>query len=363
MNVPLWVWGATIALVIGMIVFDFVGHVRKPHEPTLKESAIWSAIYIAFAVIFGVGVGVASGWQFGGEYMAGWLTEKALSVDNLFVFLLIMTSFAVPRAFQQKVLLIGIVIAIVMRGIFIAVGAVIIEQFVAVFYLFGAFLFVLAYQQIKEATSKEDHHKDGESKLVKNLRRFIPTSQDYDGDKLRTKVDGKKMFTPMFLVILAIGFTDLLFAFDSIPAIFGITQEPYLVFTANAFALLGLRQLYFLIGGLLERLIYLAHALSIILAFIGVKLVLHALHENNLPFINGGEPLNNVPEIPIWLSLTVIAGTIAVAAVASIVVSRRRLERGETEQEGASTSVEGRTAQAPTEQAPSADDRTPGSHS
>jgi len=363
MNVPLWLWGATIALIVGMIVFDFVGHVRKPHDPTLKESAIWSAVYVAFAVVFGIGIGVLAGpdsWTYGGEYLAGWLTEKALSVDNLFVFLLIMTSFKVPRAYQQKVLLIGIVIAIVMRGAFIALGAVIIEQFVAVFYLFGAFLFVLAYQQIREATKKEDHHDDGESKLIKTLRRVIPTSQDYDGDKLRTKIDGKKMFTPMFLVILAIGFTDLLFAFDSIPAIFGITQEPYLVFTANAFALLGLRQLYFLIGGLLERLIYLAHALSIILAFIGVKLVLHALHENNLPFINGGQPLDNVPEIPIWLSLLVIAGTIAVAAVASIVVSRRRLEAGGNP-EGASASVEGRTAQAPTEHAPSADDRTPGS--
>ena len=325
MNVPLWVWLATLAVVVGMLVFDFVGHARDPHEPTLRESAIWSVGYIAVALLFGVGVGVFSGWQYGGEYMAGWLTEKALSVDNLFVFLLIMTSFAVPKVHQQKVLLIGIAIAIVMRGAFIAVGAVIIEQFVAVFYLFAIILFWLAWTQIREARASDDHEQAdaGDSKLIRLVRRVLPTSTEYDGAKLVTRVDGKRLLTPMALVIVAIGLTDLLFAFDSIPAIFGLTQEPFLVFTANAFALLGLRQLYFLIGGLLERLIYLAHGLAVILAFIGVKLTLHALHENNVPFINGGQPVP-VPEVPIWLSLLVITGTIAVAAVASLVVSRRR---------------------------------------
>ncbi|WP_226357958.1 TerC family protein [Pseudonocardia sp. ICBG601] len=325
MNVPLWVWLATLAVVVVMLVFDFVGHARDPHEPTLRESAIWSAGYIAIALLFGVGVGVFSGWQYGGEYMAGWLTEKALSVDNLFVFLLIMTSFAVPKVHQQKVLLIGIAIAIVMRGAFIAVGAVIIEQFVAVFYLFAVILFWLAWSQIREAMSSDDHEQAdaGDSKLIRLVRKVLPTSTEYDGAKLVTRVDGKRLLTPMALVIVAIGLTDLLFAFDSIPAIFGLTQEPFLVFTANAFALLGLRQLYFLIGGLLERLIYLAHGLAVILAFIGVKLTLHALHENNVPFINDGQPVP-VPEVPIWLSLLVITGTIAVAAVASLVVSRRR---------------------------------------
>ncbi|MEQ3554301.1 TerC family protein [Pseudonocardia nematodicida] len=327
MNVPLWVWLATCAFVVGMLVFDFVGHVRKPHEPTLRESAIWSAGYVAVALLFGVGVGVFSGWQYGGEYMAGWMTEKALSVDNLFVFLLIMTAFAVPKIHQQKVLLIGIAIAIVMRGAFIAVGAVIIEQWSAVFYLFAIVLFWLAYSQIKEAMSSEeaDPGDAGDTKLIRAVRKVLPTSSHYDGDKMVTRVDGKRMLTPMALVIVAIGFTDLLFAFDSIPAIFGLTQEPFLVFTANAFALLGLRQLYFLIGGLLEKLIYLAHGLSVILAFIGVKLTLHALHENNLPFINGGQPVP-VPEVPIWLSLLVITGTIAVAAIASLMVTRRRAE-------------------------------------
>ncbi|MEJ8279898.1 TerC family protein [Pseudonocardia spirodelae] len=329
MNVPTWVWLATIAVVIGMLVFDFVGHARDPHEPTLRESAIWSVGYIAVALLFGVGVGVFSGWQYGGEYMAGWLTEKALSVDNLFVFLLIMTSFAVPKVHQQKVLLIGIAIAIVMRGAFIAVGAVIIEQFVAVFYLFAIILFWLAWSQIREALSGDGHDDAdaGDSRLIRMVRKVLPTSTEYDGAKLSTRIDGRRVLTPMALVIVAIGLTDLLFAFDSIPAIFGLTQEPFLVFTANAFALLGLRQLYFLIGGLLERLIYLAHGLSVILAFIGVKLTLHALHENNVPFINGGQPVP-VPEVPIWLSLLVITGTIAVAAVASLVVSRRRAAQG-----------------------------------
>ncbi|SFN73717.1 tellurite resistance protein TerC [Pseudonocardia ammonioxydans] len=344
MNVPLWVWLATIAAIIGMLAFDFIGHARDPHEPTLRESAIWSAGYIALALLFGVGVGVFSGWQYGGEYMAGWLTEKALSVDNLFVFLLIMTAFAVPRVHQQKVLLIGIAIAIVMRGAFIAVGAVIIERFVAAFYLFAIVLFWLAYSQIKEALSgghDQDPADAGDTKLIRMVRKVLPTSTEYDGSKLLTRIDGKRMLTPMALVIVAIGLTDLLFAFDSIPAIFGLTQEPFLVFTANAFALLGLRQLYFLIGGLLERLIYLAHGLAVILAFIGVKLTLHALHENNVPFINGGQPVP-VPEVPIWLSLLVITGTIAVAAVASLVVSRRRRAAGTDGQELAGTPGSGR---------------------
>ncbi|MFP5020793.1 TerC family protein [Pseudonocardia phyllosphaerae] len=332
MNVPLWVWLATIAAVIGMLVFDFVGHARDPHEPTLRESAVWSIGYIAIALLFGVGVGVFSGWEFGGEYLAGWMTEKALSVDNLFVFLLIMTSFAVPKVHQQKVLLIGIAIAIVMRGAFIAVGAVIIEQFAAVFYLFAIILFWLAWSQIREAMSSDEHESDaGDSRLIRMVRKVLPTSTEYDGAKLTTRIDGKRLLTPMALVIVAIGLTDLLFAFDSIPAIFGLTQEAFLVFTANAFALLGLRQLYFLIGGLLERLIYLAHGLSIILAFIGVKLTLHALHENNVPFINDGRPLP-VPEVPIWLSLLVITGTIAVAAVASLVVSKRRAAAADAEE-------------------------------
>lgn len=340
MDVPFWLWAATIAAVLGLLVFDFFAHVRKAHEPTLKESATWSVVYIVIALVFGVGVGVFSNWTFGGEYFAGYVTEKALSVDNLFVFLIIMSSFAVPRAFQQKVLLVGIAIALVMRGIFIAMGSAIIDNFSWVFYLFGALLLVMAYKQMKE-THDED---ESDSKLIRVLRRFIPTSDHYDGDKLTTRVDGKRLFTPMFLVMLAIGLTDVLFALDSIPAIFGLTQEAYIVFTANAFALLGLRQLYFLISGLLERLVYLSQGLAVILGFIAVKLVLHAMHVNEVPFINGGEPMLWAPEIPIWFSLSFILLTIAVATIASLAKTKR--DGTAVEGTDSAASVEGEKAPA-----------------
>jgi tellurite resistance protein TerC len=315
METPFLVWALTILFVLGLLVFDFYSHVRTPHEPTIRESATWSVVYIGIAVLFGVGVGVTSGWQLGGEYFAGYITEKALSVDNLFVFLIIMTSFAVPRIYQQKVLLVGIGIALLSRGLFIALGVTIIENFSWVFYLFGLLLFWLAYSQVKGA---HDEAGEGDSRLIRILRRIVPTSADYDADRLTTKVGGKRLFTPLFLVMLAIGLTDVLFALDSIPAIFGLTQDAYIVFTANAFSLLGLRQLYFLISGLLERLVYLAQGLAVILAFIGVKLLFHALHVNELPFINGGRPIGWIPEIPIWFSLGFIVVTILVATVLSL---------------------------------------------
>ena len=267
MDVSLVTWIITIAGILGLLVFDFYSHVRTPHEPTIRESAIWSAVYIGIAILFGVGVGIFSNWTFGGEYFAGYVTEKALSVDNLFVFLIIMTAFAVPRIYQQKVLLVGIAIALISRGLFIAAGVAIIDNFSWVFYLFGLLLFWLAYSQVKGG---EDEGDQADSKLIRFLRRIIPTSPDYVEDRLTTKIDGKRLFTPLFLVMVAIGLTDVLFALDSIPAIFGLTQEAYIVFTANAFSLLGLRQLYFLISGLLERLVYLAQGLAVILAFIGV---------------------------------------------------------------------------------------------
>ncbi|NRD25522.1 TerC family protein [Frigoribacterium sp. VKM Ac-2836] len=322
MDVHFLTWAITIAGIIGLLFFDFFSHVRTPHEPTIRESAVWSGVYIGIAILFGVGVGVFSNWTFGGEYFAGYITEKALSVDNLFVFLIIMTSFAVPRIYQQKVLLVGIAIALLSRGLFIAAGVVIIENFSWVFYLFGILLFWLAYSQVKGGHG-DDEKDEADSKLIRALRRVIPTSKDYDGQKLTTKVDGKRLFTPLFLVMVAIGLTDVLFALDSIPAIFGLTQEAYIVFTANAFSLLGLRQLYFLISGLLERLVYLAQGLAVILAFIGVKLLFHALHVNEVPFINGGEPITWIPEIPIWFSLGFIVLTIAVATVASLAKTRR----------------------------------------
>jgi tellurite resistance protein TerC len=319
MQVTPVIWLITIAITIAFFVYEFFAHVRKPHEPTIGESARWSAFYIGLALLFGVGVGVVSGWTYGGEYFAGYLTEKALSVDNLFVFLMMMTGFAVPRAYQQKVLMIGIIIALVMRGGFIAAGAAMIENLAWAFYFFAALLLVLAWRQIAS-----DHAPDPEKTLfVRIARRVLPVSDAYNEDRFTVVKDGKRHVTPMLLAVVAIGFVDLIFAIDSVPAIYGLTNEAYIVFTANAFALMGLRQLYFLIGGLLERLVYLSQGLAVILAFIGVKLLLHALHVNEVPFINGGEGVEWAPEIPIWVSLLFIGATIAVATVASLLKTRR----------------------------------------
>ncbi len=331
MDVHSWVWLATVGVVVAMFVFDFYAHVRTPHFPTFRESAIWSAVYIGLALLFGVGVWAVAGGQFGAEYFAGYVTEKSLSVDNLFVFLIIMTKFRVPREYQQKVLLVGVAIALVLRGLFIWAGAAAIENFSWIFYFFGAFL---VYTAVKIAREDHDDMDEGvssfhENRLLRLVRRVIPSTNDYHGDRLLIRERGKLMMTPMLVVMVAIGSTDVLFALDSIPAIYGLTEEPYIVFTANAFALLGLRQLYFLMGGLLQRLVYLSQGLAVILGFIGVKLVLHALHVNELPFINGGEPVEWAPEIPIWFSLLFILGTLTVATVASLVATRNQARRDE----------------------------------
>jgi tellurite resistance protein TerC len=276
-------------------------------------------LYVALALVFGLAVLFTSGPRYAGEFYAGWLTEYSLSIDNLFVFVIIMARLAVPRPLQQTALLVGIILALVMRGIFIALGAAAINQFSWVFYIFGAFLVVTA---VRLATHKEDDAGDfKENALLRFLQKRLPATDDYHGVKLLVRENGRRLMTPMLVVIVALGTTDLLFALDSIPAIYGLTKEPYLVFAANVFALMGLRQLYFLIGGLLERLVYLSLGLSAVLAFIGVKLVLEALHGNELPFINGGEHVG-VPEIPIWGSLVVILSTLAVTTVASLVKAR-----------------------------------------
>lgn len=311
---PWVVWWLTVAGIIGLLLFDFVVHVRKAHIPTLREAALWSSVYVGIAVLFGVGVLVFGGSDMGAEYFAGYVTEKALSVDNLFVFLVVMSSFRVPRADQQKVLLFGIAFSLVARTGFILLGAALINLFAWVFYFFGLILLVTAGNLIKPAS--EDNH-DADNIMVRLARRMVHTTDDYDGDRLFTVRDGKRVMTPMLLVMIAIGGTDLLFALDSIPAIFGLTQNVYLVFTATAFSLLGLRQLYFLLDGLLNRLVYLTYGLAAILAFIGVKLVLHALHENNVPFINDGRPVH-LAEISTGLSLVVIFGVLVVTIVASL---------------------------------------------
>ncbi len=324
MDVSPLVWWLTIGITSALLLFDVVVVGRRPHEPSRREVTVALTAFIGLAVAFGIGVWVTSGAQYGTEFFAGWLTEYSLSVDNLFIFLIIMAKFQVPRQYQQTALLIGIVLALVMRGIFIAVGAAAINNFSWVFYVFGLFLLYTAVKLAKEGAEDEDAYE--ENRMIKWVETHLPATSEWHGTQAFVVQNGKRLITPMFIVILALGTTDLLFALDSIPAIYGLTDEPYLVLTANIFALMGLRQLYFLIGGLLERLIYLSYGLAFLLGFIGVKLVLHAMHENELPFINGGEHVEWAPEIPIWLSLAVIVGTLVVTTVASLLVSRRMSE-------------------------------------
>ncbi|HEV7728154.1 MAG TPA: TerC family protein [Modestobacter sp.] len=322
MDVPFWIWAVTIAAIVGMLVFDFVGHVRTPHAPSLRESATWSAVYVGIAVVFGLLVLWFAGPQFGGEYFAGYITEKSLSVDNLFVFVLIMASFGVPRELQQKVLLFGITFALALRTVFILVGAAAIENFSWVFYLFGAILLYTAYVQAKSG-GHDGEEEFKENAVLRFTRKVLPTTEEFHADRMTVKQQGKRYITPLAIALIAIGSADVIFAVDSIPAIFGLTEETYLVFAANAFSLLGLRQLFFLIDGLLDRLVYLAYGLAVILGFIGAKLVIHALHTNELPFLNGGEHITVIPEIPTWLSLAVILVTLLVTTVLSLRRDRR----------------------------------------
>ena len=317
MHVSQLEWIITLGLTIAVLLFDVVVIGRRPHEPSKGELVIALSAYIGLAVAFGLWVWFGHGSQFGLEFFAGWLTEYSLSVDNLFIFLIIMASFKVPPKYQQQALLVGIILALIFRGIFIALGAVAINEFSWVFYVFGAFLVYTAINLVRNT----DHDDDAENFVVRFAQRHLKLTDRWEGLRLWIKENGKRLMTPMFLVIVALGTTDLLFALDSIPAIYGLTQEPYLVFTANVFALMGLRQLYFLLGDLLKRLVYLSQGLAFILAFIGVKLVLHALHENELPFINGGEHVP-VPEIPTLLSLGVIVVTLIITTVASLYKTR-----------------------------------------
>jgi len=317
-------WLPVVAVILIMITVDIIRLVETPLAPPLRQAAWWSVAYAAMALVFGVIVWFVWGSTYGGEYFAGYITEKSLSVDNLFVFVIIIAAFRVPRNYQQEVLLAGIVIAIVLRGVFIALGSAAIDNFSWVFYLFGAFLVWTAISQARqgvETVSEDDEYQ--ENGFVRLVRRFVPVTEDYVGGKLVTKIDGKRMITPMLLAILAIGSADILFAVDSIPAIFGLTQEPYLVFAANAFSLLGLRQLYFLIDGLLEKLVYLHYGLAAILGFIGIKLIIHALHTNELGFINGGEEWHGLPEPGIAVSLLWIIGGLTVTVLASIAKNKK----------------------------------------
>lgn len=320
MDVPLWAWGLTVLGILVMLAVDLFGHVRKPHAPTLREAATWSIAYIAIGLAFGLIVLWGWGSGYAAEYYAGYITEKSLSVDNLFVFVLIMSSFAVPRIYQQKVLFVGIVLALALRTAFIFIGAEIVNNFAWIFYVFGAFLVWTAIMQLRHQGGEE--HERKEPLLVRGMRRVVPVTEGFDDDRIWVLRGGRVYITPMLLVMVAIGSADILFAVDSIPAIFGLTQEVFLIFAANAFSLLGLRQLFFLIDGLLDRLVFLNYGLAAILGFIGVKLVIHALHENEVPFINGGEHVEAIPEASIAFSLTFILGVLVVTTVASLLKTR-----------------------------------------
>ncbi|MFD9741588.1 TerC family protein [Umezawaea sp. NPDC059074] len=324
MVVPAWLWIATIAGLLVLLAIDLVIVDRKPHEVTIGEAGRWVTFYVAVAIAFGAGLWYFAGSQPATEFFAGYITEYSLSVDNLFIFLIIMTAFKVPSIHQHKVLLIGILMALVMRGIFIAVGAAVIEQFSWVFYIFGAFLIYTAYN-LARTNHDEEEDEFKENAALRIVRKVFPVTDSFHEAKSFVKLNGKRFVTPMFIVIVAIGTTDLLFALDSIPAIFGLTKEPFLVFAANAFALMGLRQLYFLLGGLLSKLVYLSVGLSVILGFIGVKLILEALHTNTFSFLNDGEGLP-VPTIGIELSLGVIVGVLAITTVASLIKVKRHPE-------------------------------------
>ncbi|MFJ4712441.1 TerC family protein [Streptomyces sp. NPDC088785] len=321
MDVSMTLWVLTILGLSALIAVDFfIG--RKPHDVSIKEAGIWTVVWIALAVLFGVGVTIWGSGQAGGEFFAGFITEKSLSVDNLFVFILIMAKFSVPTHLQQRVLLFGVLIALVLRAIFIAAGAAIISSFSWVFYLFGAFLIYTAWKLIKEALADEEEEDFEENRLLKSVEKKFGVADRYHGTKLFIQQHGKRIMTPLLVVMLAIGMTDVLFAMDSIPAIFGLTQDPYIVFTANAFALMGLRQLYFLIGGLLKKLVHLSYGLSVILGFIGVKLILHALHESGV----------HVPEISIPVSLAVICGVLIITTITSLIASKKQARRDAAEE-------------------------------
>jgi len=316
------VWALTIVVIGALMVFDYVFHVRETHVPTLREAVVWSAGYVGIAILLGIGVVIFGSPEMGVEYFACYLSNEALSVDNLFVFLIILASFGVPRVAQQKVLLFGIVFALVARTLFVLLGAALIDNFNWAFYVFGAGLLVMAGNLVKPAESED---RNADNFIIRLANRFLRTSQHYDGDKLFIVENGKRVLTPLLLVMIAVGGTDVLFAFDSVPALFGLTESVYVIFAATAFSLLGLRQLYFLIDGLLDRLVYLSYGLAAILGFIGIKLMLEALHSNNIAFINHGGPVP-VVVISTAASLTVIVVVLLITTVASVFSGRGRAQ-------------------------------------
>ncbi|GAB1514106.1 TerC family protein [Actinophytocola sp. KF-1] len=325
MGFPVWVWVATLVGLTALIVGDLVVVGRRPREVTVREASLWVAACVGLAVLFGLALLIFAGPGTGAEFFAGYVTEYSLSVDNLFVFVIIMAKFAVPKQHQHRVLFIGIVLSLVLRGACIAAGAAALAAFNWIFYVFGAFLIYTAVKVAKEGGG-DDEPEVPDNAVVRALHRVLPTSDHYDGGRIVTRVDGRRVFTPMVMVVSALGIANVVFALDSIPAIFGLTTNGYIVFTANALALLGLRQLYFVIGGLLERLVYLSYGLSVILGFIGVKLIIEALHGSHIDEITFP-----VPHIGIALSLGVIVAVLAVTTVASLLRSRSLSAKQEAE--------------------------------
>ena len=317
-----WAWGILALVAIGLVALDFLGHARNPHPPTAAEAARWTLFYVGLAAVFGIGIWLTNGWLYAQEFYAGWAMEWSLSVDNLFVFILILKAFRVPRENQQKALLFGIVIALLLRLVFILLGAALVARFSWVFFIFGVWLLWTAFSQIKEtATGGGDDEEYEENAFIRVVRRVLPITDGFIGDRMLYRHGGRTYLTPLFVVVLALGSADLMFAFDSIPAIFGITSQAFLVFACNVFALMGLRQLFFLVDALLGKLVYLGYGLGVILSFIGIKLILEALHANTLPFINGGRGVEWAPEISVSVSLGVIVVTLVVTVIASLVRS------------------------------------------
>lgn len=319
LQLPLWFEITSIVILLLIVIADLVLAFKRPHIPSTRESSLWVGFYVLLAIVFAVLMFFFDGAEHAGQFLAGWLTEYSLSIDNLFVFVIIMARFSVPRKYQQEVLMVGIIIALVLRGIFILLGASLIQNFSWIFYIFGAFLLYAAFGQVFQGREEMEEKESG---IIRLLRKRISISNDFDGARIRTVIDGKKVFTPIIVVFIAIGTTDLVFALDSIPAIFGITTSAFIVFTANVFALMGLRQLYFLLGDLIDKLVYLKYGIAFILAFIGFKLIAHALHTNELPFVNGGNHVEWAPEISTLVSLAVIVASMAVAVIASLVKIR-----------------------------------------
>ncbi|MDT0157018.1 TerC/Alx family metal homeostasis membrane protein [Microbacterium sp. ARD32] len=321
MDIPVWFEITSLVVLTAILIGDLLLILKRPHIPSTRESALWVVFYVTLALIFAGLLFVVGDAKTSLDFLTGWAMEYSLSIDNLFVFILIMTQFAVPRRYQQEALMAGIIIALVLRAIFIIIVGAAVQHLSPIFYLFGVFLLFTAIRQAMP--DREEDDAQTENFIVRQIRRVIPISESYDGPRLRTTVAGRRIWTPMLIVFISLGVTDLMFAVDSIPAIFGITTNPFIVFTANLFALMGLRQLYFLLGNLLDKLRYLHYGVAFILAFIGVKLVLHAMHENELPFINGGQPIAWAPDIDNWMSLGVIFGSMAVATIASLIASGR----------------------------------------